>query len=531
MTLIKQSDTVFQSNSGRAYSGVRVRAYLDGVEQPLYADDAGSPLAQAVTNANGAYSFWIEEGDYELRFSIGGVALGAGDYALFNLLRQRGGEPENLNAPAIGFWQDEGGANIHRLRDRILGGDGAKHTGRKTAPYGGSWLSEKVGTWIEKNAQASILSSESRIGILGGSYVADGATGPGTTGGVYGIAYNGGNGSTARGGYFEAILSGSTATAVFGIEVQLQNKGVDTFADSYSVSTVGAVIGAHISHEGGSGYTIGDADAPAGVSTFPATMAVNIAAGSGGTDNKKFKLGIRFGSNAIYGTDGVTGTGVAIGMAKGHTIEWRASHTILGATLRSDVNATGGQDTGLIFKNNRVDITGTGEVPIAQFLRDTAGAGAVNYLTLKNGRTGINLTIGADGSDTNIPIAIQTRGTGVLQLKGRGGNAESLRCIFNNDYVNFLTATGGVASGAATLGAAGSDTNVGLTLTTKAAGNLVLQPNTGDIQWGKALVALGGGSAPTLGTIGGSGPAVAAQNSWARMIDSTGAACWVPVWK
>lgn len=52
-----------------------------------------------------------------------------------------------------------------------------------------------------------------------------------------------------------------------------------------------------------------------------------------------------------------------------------------------------------------------------------------------------------------------------------------------------------------------------------------------DIKWGQALVALGGGSAPTLGTIGASGPATAGQNSWLRVIDSTGAAAWLPVWK
>jgi hypothetical protein len=46
-----------------------------------------------------------------------------------------------------------------------------------------------------------------------------------------------------------------------------------------------------------------------------------------------------------------------------------------------------------------------------------------------------------------------------------------------------------------------------------------------------ALIALGGGAAPTLGTIGGSGPATAAQNTWLKMTDSTGAACYVPVWK
>jgi hypothetical protein len=46
-----------------------------------------------------------------------------------------------------------------------------------------------------------------------------------------------------------------------------------------------------------------------------------------------------------------------------------------------------------------------------------------------------------------------------------------------------------------------------------------------------ALVALGGGATPTLGTIGASGPTTAAQNTWLRLLDSTGAAFWVPAWK
>ncbi len=46
-----------------------------------------------------------------------------------------------------------------------------------------------------------------------------------------------------------------------------------------------------------------------------------------------------------------------------------------------------------------------------------------------------------------------------------------------------------------------------------------------------ALAALGGGAAPTLGTIGGSGPTVAAQYGWVKMLDSTGDTIWVPAWK
>jgi len=51
------------------------------------------------------------------------------------------------------------------------------------------------------------------------------------------------------------------------------------------------------------------------------------------------------------------------------------------------------------------------------------------------------------------------------------------------------------------------------------------------VRFDKALVALGGGAAPTLGTIGGSGPATAAQNAWLEAKDSTGATIWIPVWK
>ena len=46
-----------------------------------------------------------------------------------------------------------------------------------------------------------------------------------------------------------------------------------------------------------------------------------------------------------------------------------------------------------------------------------------------------------------------------------------------------------------------------------------------------ALVALGGGAAALPGTIGGSGPATATQNSWLQMKDSSGADFWVPTWK
>lgn len=46
-----------------------------------------------------------------------------------------------------------------------------------------------------------------------------------------------------------------------------------------------------------------------------------------------------------------------------------------------------------------------------------------------------------------------------------------------------------------------------------------------------AVIAAGGGAAPTFTTIGGSGPATAGMNGWMKFLDSTGASVFVPVWK
>ena len=45
-----------------------------------------------------------------------------------------------------------------------------------------------------------------------------------------------------------------------------------------------------------------------------------------------------------------------------------------------------------------------------------------------------------------------------------------------------------------------------------------------------SVTALGGGAAPTLGTIGGSGPGTAAQSGWLRL-HINGSTYWTPVWQ
>jgi hypothetical protein len=72
-----------------------------------------------------------------------------------------------------------------------------------------------------------------------------------------------------------------------------------------------------------------------------------------------------------------------------------------------------------------------------------------------------------------------------------------------------------------------------LTVSTTTSGDIILSP-AGDIKWGKALVANGGGAGTFLLDTHGapaSGPQTLTQNAWMQAKDSGGNTMWIPVWK
>jgi hypothetical protein len=370
-----------------------------------------------------------------------------------------------------GFWRNvDDGTNIHLFRDRVFVGDAVEHSGRISAPYGGTWLTDNVASWPEKNGQMNVLSSEpGRIAILAGAYCSP-TSGSGGIG-VAAFSWNNGVGTTSR-GFYADVTHEAGAQGSYGYELAVTNRGADIPANAYDMD--GGCIGHHITAVGSENYTMGDAATPNPGSTAPGTCAVNIA---GGTQSilypvRRWNLGIRFSAGSLTGSDGVTGTAVAISMAKGHMLQWMASAANLGAVIRSDVSSAAGVDVGLLFANNQVKITGTGEQPIATFSRDILGAGGVNYLDFQDARTGTLPTIAAEGSDATIGIQLQTKANGAIRLLGRDGAAESFRAIFGADYVNYVTAKGAVAAGVVELGADGSDTNIDVRITPKGTGRL-----------------------------------------------------------
>lgn len=101
------------------------------------------------------------------------------------------------------------------------------------------------------------------------------------------------------------------------------------------------------------------------------------------------------------------------------------------------------------------------------------------------------------------------------------GTSEVLRLVGINSGVNLLSINSAIATTAPSFAAIGSDTNIDIRETPK---------GSGVMDWNYATVALGGGSAPTFGTIGGSGPATAAQNAWFKC-KIAGTVSFFPMWR
>lgn len=138
----------------------------------------------------------------------------------------------------------------------------------------------------------------------------------------------------------------------------------------------------------------------------------------------------------------------------------------------------------------------------------TLDAGAITSIGDTNNSGGIVLNPGT--GNTRISSGILALGTTVTSGAGAGelviGNIKAIRAVDN----------------------AGTSTHRMIELTTT--DQVLIGGGAPDIRWGKPLVALGGGSTATLGTIGGSGPATVTQNAWMRVINSAGVAFWVPAW-
>lgn len=246
--------------------------------------------------------------------------------------------------------------------------------------------------WAARDSKVFVGRTDGLMAITGFADNTGIAASPTETIGVSGFAI--GNKASRSAWALYADVQFETGSYGYGIEIAVKNKeGVDRTSTPYFATT--GTYGIWL--PGG-----GD-DAYGGSPTHPNNTAIAIGANSS-TWNK----GIVFFADGITGTDGTTGTGIAIELAKGHIIRWRTPGNYSGGTIYSSIS-TSSSETGIEFANNAINFSGTSGANLVKFSHQTS---AVNYIQIINRGTGAGPRITATGTDTNIDLELYGTGTG-----------------------------------------------------------------------------------------------------------------------
>jgi hypothetical protein len=294
---------------------------------------------------------------------------------------------------------------------------------------------------------------------------------------------NGGTGYTV-GNLLTVVGGTSTATAQF--TVSAVSSGVVTAITGASGGTYSVIPTGTLSVTGGSGTGF----------TFTingwAVRSLNITnAGSGYIEQPTVTFSGGGGSGAAaYAVVG--NTTITRGLASVSTFHSPSGETLRlsesGGTSVASVNITNGSSS-----QNTVYLTaygsatnpnlylaskGTGNIIFATNTNNTATgtqqaqishtASAVNYVQVTGAATGNTPAISAQGSDANINLLLNPKGTG--QLNVFINNGSQFRVSNTASAVNYLEAKGNTSSNAPQFSAQGTDTNIDLALTPKGTG-------------------------------------------------------------
>jgi hypothetical protein len=116
--------------------------------------------------------------------------------------------------------------------------------------------------------------------------------------------------------------------------------------------------------------------------------------------------------------------------------------------------------------------TSLGGLVGAESLRATRVASAVNYYNMQGSTTGNTPQLSVQGSDTNIQFAVSSKGGSEVRFFTNSFGQQQLQIAHTASAVNYLQATGAATGNGVTLSAQGTDTNIDLALTPKGTGVL-----------------------------------------------------------
>lgn len=321
-------------------------------------------------------------------------------------------------------------AKLHRFRDRVLVGASAEYNGEIMGDTGvGSWLADHT-YWgipvthatLEQNSVMSVVSDQGYGAFVAATRNSDSPTVFAGCTAVVGIGFNDRNDPTQKStvfpGYFVGILhedAEALTSRVHGIEVNVWNQKGDDYAREIRPYAMFPNFGSSILWLG-SGWKETDRV------SYMTSCAIGILNSSLDTTAGKFRSGIVFKAESLYGCDGETGTGQAIAMARGHRLDWYAPETggvataALGVSLFSAVDDS---ENGIkqIFEDEQISFYSMND---KLQLRVKVFNDGVNAFRLAGSATGNPLDISAQGDDADISIRILPKNS-TVKLGGTTG--------------------------------------------------------------------------------------------------------------
>ena len=180
--------------------------------------------------------------------------------------------------------------------------------------------------------------------------------------------------------------------------------------------------------------------------------------------------------NHFRASQGTIGAGSTVTNQYG----FRAGETLTGATNNYGFYGNIASGTGRYnfyaagtAANVFVGTTSIGGAVGSESLRVTPVASAVNYWSFYGRATGAAPYVLAEGSDTNIELLYSAKGASGHVFYSAGLSfTPQFKIAHTASAVNYLQVTGAITTAAPSLAAAGSDTNIDLTLTPKGTGNV-----------------------------------------------------------
>lgn len=214
----------------------------------------------------------------------------------------------------------------------------------------------------------------------------------------------------------------------------------------------------------------GGGDPVAGAPTNPSSSAILIY-----KNGHTWNTGIVFDAIGITGTDGVTGFGTAIKLARGHVVEWQYAGGNIGFDFVSTVDQATDKQTltvdlnGISFLNNS---------SLANF-RIGKIAGTVTGNISATGSISAAPYLVSEGSATNVSFGFQTKGTGGYTFAtNSAAPVTQFSIVHTASAVNYLSVTGSAAGNALTQTATGTDTDISVLYVAKGAGRHLFSANT-----------------------------------------------------